>query len=101
MATKRYERESTDRDSSPAEPQYSDVTPSSAAGSSHQAARDADPNNEGGEGDGEIEAETIARRAYDRYRMRGEKHGHDQEDWYEAEREVRNERRMKPHTTKP
>lgn len=31
----------------------------------------------------------IARRAYERYRARGGAHGHDQDDWYEAEREVR------------
>jgi hypothetical protein len=31
----------------------------------------------------------IARRAYERYQQRGGEHGHDKEDWYEAEREVR------------
>jgi hypothetical protein len=30
----------------------------------------------------------IARRAYERFRARGEEHGHDQEDWFEAEREA-------------
>ncbi len=30
----------------------------------------------------------IARRAYERFRARGEEHGHDQEDWFEAEREL-------------
>jgi hypothetical protein len=33
--------------------------------------------------------EEIARRAYERYQQRGGTHGHDQEDWFEAEREVR------------
>ena len=33
--------------------------------------------------------ELIARRAYERFRMRGSEHGHDQDDWLEAEREVR------------
>jgi hypothetical protein len=31
----------------------------------------------------------IQRRAYERYQERGGGHGHDQEDWYEAERETR------------
>ena len=31
----------------------------------------------------------IARRAYERFLARGGQHGHDQEDWYEAERSVR------------
>jgi hypothetical protein len=30
----------------------------------------------------------VARRAYQRYQMRGAAHGHDQQDWYEAEREL-------------
>ena len=33
-------------------------------------------------------AELIAQRAYERFRMRGGEHGHDQDDWLEAEREV-------------
>jgi hypothetical protein len=36
-----------------------------------------------------VDSETIARRAYDRYQSRGGEHGRDQEDWLEAEREVR------------
>ena len=32
--------------------------------------------------------EAIARRAYERFQMRGGDHGHDQEDWFAAEREV-------------
>ena len=34
-------------------------------------------------------AERIARRAYERFQLRGGAHGHDQEDWFEAEREIR------------
>ena len=33
--------------------------------------------------------EEIALRAYERFTMRGAAHGRDQEDWFEAEREVR------------
>jgi hypothetical protein len=32
--------------------------------------------------------EEVARRAYERFLMRGGSHGHDQEDWFAAEREV-------------
>jgi hypothetical protein len=31
----------------------------------------------------------VARRAYERYQERGGEHGHDQEDWYAAEQEIR------------
>jgi hypothetical protein len=31
----------------------------------------------------------IARRAYDRYVARGREHGHDLEDWIQAERELK------------
>jgi hypothetical protein len=34
----------------------------------------------------------TARRAYERYQERGGEHGHDQQDWYEAERELRRRR---------
>jgi DUF2934 family protein len=30
----------------------------------------------------------IAARAYDRFRARGDEHGHDLDDWLEAEREL-------------
>lgn len=33
--------------------------------------------------------EDIARRAYQLYEARGREHGQDQEDWFQAEREVR------------
>jgi hypothetical protein len=35
-----------------------------------------------------IDPDLVARRAYERYRMRGGSHGHDQQDWFEAEREL-------------
>ncbi len=37
----------------------------------------------------EIDREEIARRAYQRYEQRGREPGHDQEDWFDAERELR------------
>ena len=37
-----------------------------------------------------VDSDAVARRAYDRYQSRGGEHGRDQEDWLEAEREVRN-----------
>ena len=33
--------------------------------------------------------ERIGRRAYELYELRGESHGQDREDWFEAERQVR------------
>jgi hypothetical protein len=39
---------------------------------------------------GSASDESIARRAYERYQARGGDHGRDQEDWFEAEREMRN-----------
>jgi len=38
------------------------------------------------EGNGRLDL--IARRAYERFQMRGGEHGRDQEDWFEAEREL-------------
>jgi len=38
----------------------------------------------------------IARRAYERYQMRGSEHGRDQEDWLEAERELTNGHGARP-----
>jgi hypothetical protein len=35
-----------------------------------------------------IDQDLVARRAYERYRLRGGEHGRDQEDWFEAEREL-------------
>ena len=35
-----------------------------------------------------IDPDRVARRAYRRYQMRGGAHGHDLQDWYEAEREL-------------
>lgn len=37
--------------------------------------------------------EQIARRAYDLYLARDRQHGHDVEDWLQAERELRPQRR--------
>ena len=39
--------------------------------------------------DGVDDARLIAERAYERWLARGGQHGHDQEDWYEAEQTVR------------
>jgi hypothetical protein len=36
--------------------------------------------------------DSVARRTYQRYEARGRSDGLDQEDWYEAERELRTER---------
>ena len=35
-----------------------------------------------------IDSDQVARRAYERYRRRGGDDGRDQEDWFEAEREL-------------
>jgi hypothetical protein len=35
-----------------------------------------------------IDPDLVARRAYERYRTRGGAHGQDQQDWFEAEREL-------------
>ena len=47
--------------------------------------------------------EDISRRAYERFQERGGEHGRDQEDWLEAEREVRDRRgdSQKESTTPP
>jgi len=37
---------------------------------------------------GPNDTENIARRAYERFEMRGGEHGHHEEDWLEAEREL-------------
>ena len=36
-----------------------------------------------------IDRDAIARRAYERFEKRGRQPGHDQEDWLEAERELK------------
>jgi hypothetical protein len=38
--------------------------------------------------DGTSRLDLIARRAYERFEMRGGEHGRDQEDWFDAEREL-------------
>ena len=35
-----------------------------------------------------IDSDLVARRAYERYQQRGGEHGRDQQDWFEAEREL-------------
>lgn len=37
----------------------------------------------------QISREEIARRAYERYEKRGRQPGHDQEDWFHAEQELK------------
>jgi hypothetical protein len=44
---------------------------------------------EEGTSDAEPRREDVARRAYEKYEQRGAEHGHDQDDWFEAERELR------------
>jgi hypothetical protein len=41
---------------------------------------------------GQLDSEQIARRAYERFEARGREHGHDQEDWFDAEEELRGTR---------
>ena len=48
--------------------------------------RGADP---AGTGAKQIDRETIARRAYERYEKRGKTPGHEEEDWFDAERELK------------
>jgi hypothetical protein len=36
--------------------------------------------------------ERVAQRAYERFQARGSEHGHDQDDWLEAERDLSNAR---------
>ena len=38
-----------------------------------------------------INDDEISRRAYERYEERGREHGHDLDDWLEAERDVEDE----------
>ena len=40
-----------------------------------------------------VTEQDIARRAYDLYLARGHEHGHDLDDWLQAERELRDSRR--------
>ena len=35
-----------------------------------------------------LDPDLLALRAYERYRQRGGEHGRDQQDWFEAEREL-------------
>jgi hypothetical protein len=40
----------------------------------------------------DADTERVARRAYDRFLRRGGEHGRDQEDWFEAERDLNGHR---------
>ncbi len=40
-----------------------------------------------------ISREAVAKRAYEKFLARGRKHGHDKQDWLEAEQELKNESR--------
>jgi Protein of unknown function (DUF2934) len=40
----------------------------------------------------ELDSEQIARRAYERFEARGGEHGRDQEDWFNAEQELKGTR---------
>jgi hypothetical protein len=42
--------------------------------------------------DGSTRLDLTARRAYERFQIRGGEHGRDQEDWFEAERELNSDR---------
>jgi hypothetical protein len=35
-----------------------------------------------------VDQDLVAQRAYERYQQRGSEHGRDQQDWFEAEREL-------------
>jgi hypothetical protein len=43
-------------------------------------------------GRGELNWQQVARRAYQRFEARGGEHGRDQEDWFNAERDLRGSR---------
>jgi hypothetical protein len=43
-------------------------------------------------GDAADRVESIARRAYERFQMRGGEHGRDEDDWLAAEQEMNNTR---------
>jgi hypothetical protein len=40
----------------------------------------------------DVDSQQIARRAYERFETRGGEHGHDQEDWFGAEQELKGSR---------
>jgi hypothetical protein len=67
----------------PVQPEALDATQAPPDTASVQDERDAD----GGA------RQLIAQRAYERFVTRGGEHGHDQEDWFEAERELTGGRR--------
>ena len=50
---------------------------------------------------GEALHQRIAEKAYELYRSRGQRHGHDLKDWYEAEQLVLTEQRAQAQTEAP
>jgi hypothetical protein len=48
-----------------------------------------DPRGSAQENRRELDREEIARRAYERYEARGGEHGRDQEDWFNAEQDLK------------
>ena len=49
---------------------------------------DRDDTHQSSEFERQPDRERIAQRAYERYETRGREDGHDQDDWFEAEREL-------------
>lgn len=45
-----------------------------------------------------VPRDTISMRAYEKWLQRGMPHGSDQQDWYEAEAELRTQKAKKPDT---
>jgi hypothetical protein len=64
------------------------------AGGSPQLTPDAPASHTNSPQDGHGRLDLIARRAYERFQMRGGEHGRDQEDWFEAERELNADRQQ-------
>ncbi len=70
------------------EPKYSDVPPASDEPQSVSSVADSGMRDL----ENEPARDEVARRAYFRFLQRGGEPGHDQEDWFEAERELRQTR---------
>ncbi|MBI2220221.1 MAG: DUF2934 domain-containing protein [Acidobacteria bacterium] len=66
-----------------------DTAADTVTASPTEAAGTIEPQDPAGNRGADNREDEIARRAYERYEARGGAHGHDQDDWYEAEREVR------------
>jgi hypothetical protein len=50
-------------------------------------------------GDGRVDRETVAKRAYALFLERGGEPGHEVEDWLEAERQLRGKKKAAPRKT--